>query len=212
MRHVQTRREFLRKISMLLPAAAMGGRGLLAATVKRPLPPVSLDFIDSRLELMRRVLWTGDAPKVWLLREAGYYDRLTVHHAGNHTNFHTEPNSVIHDLEGILTAHDARNYGDIGYHFIVDYAGRVWEGRSLAYEGAHVSTQNERNIGVMAMGNFERQEPSVAQISAVRQLAELLRRRYRIKRYRVYGHRDLGPSVCPGRHLYSHVLTMRREQ
>ena len=120
-----------------------------------------------------------------------------------------ERNTVAYDLQAIQAGHLRRNYGDIGYHFVVDYAGCVWEGRSLEYEGAHVSHHNDGNIGVMLLGNFERQHPSERQLAGMRVLIAALQEDRRIARRRVYGHRDLGQSLCPGRHLYAHVVRLR---
>ena len=185
------------------------GAAAMAAVAKRPLPPVDLEFISSRMTLVARSEWTDERPKAWLLRSAGEFDRITIHHAGNSVNMNTEKNAVASDLEDIYTAHMERKYGDIAYHLVIDYAGRVWEGRSLAYEGAHVSGQNAKNIGVMVLGNFEKQEPSEKQLEAIRTLVDLLRDRYAIKRHRIYGHRDLGKSFCPGRNLYKHIVKLR---
>jgi N-acetyl-anhydromuramyl-L-alanine amidase AmpD len=143
------------------------------------------------------------------LRLSPRYDRITLHHAGNGMVCAAARSQIARDLQGVLTAHLARGYGDIGYHFVVDYNGRVWEGRSLAYEGAHVLCENERNIGIMLLGNFEKQKPSPAQVRTIAELVPLLRRRWRIRRHRIYGHCDLGQSICPGRNLYSHVARMR---
>jgi hypothetical protein len=143
------------------------------------------------------------------MRPAAWYDRLTVHHTGVKANVHVGRQNVVRDLNGILDSHCDRNYGDIGYHFAVDYAGRVWEARSLSYEGAHVSGQNDSNIGVVLLGNFEAQRPSTAQLAVLRKLVLLLRGRYGIKQHRVYGHCDLGSSICPGRNLYGQVRVLR---
>lgn len=212
MQSIHTRRDFLKKSLLALSGFAIGIERTQGAVVKRLLPSVDLDFITSRVHLMPRSEWTEAGPKAWLLREAENYDRLTLHHAGNSVNFHTERNAVIHDIDGILTAHMERNYGDIGYHFIIDYAGGVWEGRSLAYEGAHVSSQNKRNIGVMLLGNFQKQKPSSKQLYSMKQIVSLLQDRYRIKRYRIYGHRDLGESICPGKNLYPYVLKLKGQE
>jgi len=193
---------------LALPGLALTAPAVRAAVAKKPLPPVDLSFVASRMDLVRRSEWTDASPCVWRLRGTEEYDRLTVHHGGS-LNVHTDRHAVVHDLEGVLTAHRERNFGDIGYHFIIDHGGRIWEGRSLSYEGAHVSGQNRRNIGVMLLGNFESQRPSEKQQAALGQLVMVLRGRYGIKRHRVYGHRDLGHSVCPGRHLYRRVVAMR---
>jgi hypothetical protein len=198
----------MKRLALAAPALAWVGRGL-AADAPRVLPEFDLGFLDREMDLVRRGHWTGVAPKPWRLLLAKPFKRITLHHAGNQPNYHTVKNAVIHDLDGILTAHCERNYGDIGYHFVVDYGGRVWEGRSLLYEGAHVSHQNEGNVGIMLQGNFEVQKPSEIQAFAARRLVQLLRARFAIARECVYGHRDLGASICPGRNLYQHVVAIR---
>ena len=64
-------------------------------------------------------------------------------------------------------------------------------------------------IGIMLLGNYEELSPTAAQLATLDQAIALLRARYGIKRHRVYGHRDLAPSVCPGRHLYPHLTAIR---
>lgn len=201
-----SRRSFLK--NGCLAALGLAASRAPGATAKRPLPPVDLDFL-AELDVVRRAEWAEAPPRVWRLRPAGAFHRLTVHHAGTVVSYHTHRDVVACDVEGILAGHVRKNYGDIGYHFIVDYAGRVWEGRSLAYEGAHVCWENAGNIGVMLLGNFQEQKPSAAQIESLGKLAGLLRKRYGIKHHRVYGHRDLAHSLCPGAHLYPYVLKLR---
>ena len=204
-----TRRAFIRAGALALPGLTLGPAGVLAATVKRALPSVDLTFISSKLTLVRREEWTDTKPRPWLLREAGSFDRLTIHHAGLAVNKHTVKNAVINDLENILAGHLEKDYADIGYHLVIDFAGRVWEGRSLAYEGAHVAGHNEENIAVMLLGNFEKQEASKEQVSTMVELIPVLRKQYNIKPHRVYGHRDLGPSVCPGKNVYPHLTKLK---
>ena len=204
-----TRRAFVKTGVLALPGLALCRSDALGATVKRSLPVVDLDFISSKLPVLRREQWTDLKPRPWLMREAGSFNRLTVHHAGLAVNTHTVKNAVITDLQNILAGHVKKNYADIGYHLVVDFAGRVWEGRSLAYEGAHVSGQNERNVAVMLLGNFEKQRASEQQVSTMTQLIGLLRKEYDIKPHRIYGHRDLGASVCPGKNIYPYLKNFR---
>ncbi|MFC1496989.1 peptidoglycan recognition family protein [Verrucomicrobiota bacterium] len=199
------RRKFFKKTVLALPGFYLGARWSSAAVAKTLLPQVDLKFISSQMDFMPRREWTNEQPKYWLMREAETHKRLTLHHDGNSINYHTEKNAVIHDLDGVLAGHIKRKYGDIGYHFIVDYTGRVWEGRSLAYEGAHVLNENEKNIGVMLMGNFEEQQPSPEQLSSMKKVVDLLARQYKMKKQNVYGHCDLGQTACPGKNLYSYV-------
>jgi N-acetyl-anhydromuramyl-L-alanine amidase AmpD len=118
-------------------------------------------------------------------------------------------NAVAADIDAIFGGHRRIGYADIGYHFVVDYNGRVWEARSLAYAGAHVAGHNDDNIGILALGNFNRQAPSTAMVSTIRKVVETLQQHYSIKAERVYGHRELGSSDCPGNNLFKRVTEMR---
>lgn len=203
----RSRRDFM-KVAVLAAPAVLGIAGT-AEAVPTKRRDISLRFISSAMPLVRRVDWAARSPVRTRLRLAGFPSRVTVHHAGTTVNVHTSQSSIVRDLNGVLEAHLAHRYGDIGYHFVVDYAGRVWEGRSLSYEGAHVSCQNEGNIGIMCLGNFERQYASAAQLGGLRRLVCALRTQFDIPVRRVYGHRDIGASLCPGRYLYPHVDELR---
>lgn len=208
-----SRRGFLAAAGLLIPGTLFAP-GQTAASVpdhlhvQRPVT-VDLGFIRHQLPLVPRTEWNSELPKPWKLRIAEAFDRVTVHHSGATPNYHTARSQILRDMEGVFVSHSHRNYGDIGYHFIIDYAGTVWEGRSLAYEGAHVVCQNERNIGIMVLGNFEDQKPSARQTETVSRLFGLLQQRFKIKTHRIFGHRDLGHSVCPGKQLYTYVRQLR---
>jgi hypothetical protein len=43
--------------------------------------------------------------------------------------------------------------GDIGYHYIVDRSGAIWQGRRIRYQGAHArGSANNGNIGIVLLG------------------------------------------------------------
>jgi N-acetylmuramoyl-L-alanine amidase len=92
-------------------------------------------------------------------------------------------------------------FADIGYHFVIDAKGQLYEGRSLAVRGAHTRGHNTGTVGVVLLGHFEQSEPSTAQLATLSLLLECLRDSYQISH--VAGHRDFLPSetVCPGQRL-----------
>lgn len=159
--------------------------------------------------IFKRSVWTDQKPRLKRLYSAKNFDKITIHHTGASAIYHTNQNSVICDIDGVFTSHMNRNYGDIGYHFILDYAGRIWEGRSLLYQGAHVCHHNRANIGIMLLGNFEKQQPSKLQLESMQKIVGSLKKKYKIAGKNIYGHRDIGQSLCPGKNLYPHVLKLR---
>lgn len=174
------------------------------------MPPVPLDFLPGDLRVKPRSEWTDVKPRTWRLREAGKYDRLTIHHTGEESHCETGCNAAASHIETILRSHLERNYGDVGYHMLVDASGRVWEGRSLAYEGAHVLNENERNIGVVFLGNFETRPVPKKQLATLNRLVAATCRHFDIKPHRIFGHRELGRSLCPGTDMCKHVGRLKR--
>lgn len=211
----QTRRDFMRACllaaaALAVPRRMLGGRADEPPPLHGDLPPrvapAAPAVLSPDLHILPRSSWMAFSPRLSLVKPADGFTRLTVHHAGTGVNMHLGQDEVVFDLNGILEAHLQKNYGDIGYHFIIDRAGRIWEGRSLAHEGAHVSGMNEHNIGVMLLGNFDEQQPASRQVFALFLLADVLRDTYDIDGESVFGHCDLGQSACPGRHLYAPYL------
>ena len=47
-----------------------------------------------------------------------------------------------------------RGWCDIGYHFVIDRDGKIYEARSLDQRGAHVGTHNTGNIGISLIGCY----------------------------------------------------------
>ena len=115
-------------------------------------------------------------------------------------------------LETIRKSHLRRNggrWGDIGYHFAIDPAGRVWEGRPLHWQGAHVAARNEGNIGIVMLGNYERQTTTQAQLDALESTLRTLMKQYQVPRSRVRTHQEWAATACPGKHMQKAVVHMR---
>ena len=208
-----SRRRFLHSLGLAVPAIA--GLPLISAGSSTQRPALSapdLRFIARELPLRRRHEWARVQPNPERLREATAdgYNRITLHHAGTDVIRFTSESSVVSCLDGVLGGHLQRRFGDVGYHFLIDYAGRVWEGRSLAYWGAHVSGHNEHNVGIVLLGNFEKQRASRAQIQSMQKLVGLVRDHYAIRPGAIYGHIDLGRTLCPGRYLYPQVQRLNQ--
>jgi hypothetical protein len=164
-------------------------------------------------KLIPRSHWAKAGPITSRVNPMGRVNSITVHHegaAGSPVTF-TDVSSTAARLEIIRQAHLERMAaGDIGYHFVIDRAGRIWEGRSLAYQGAHVKYHNEHNIGVMVLGNFEIQKPAGPQLTTLRSLVRSLRNKFGVDTGAIYTHRELGPTSCPGSALQPKVDLMRR--
>jgi len=159
--------------------------------------------------VLARNRWAKGSPNVGNMNRMLPVRYVTIHHDGM-TPFHDATESAAAArIELIRSAHRGKGWGDIGYHFIVDRSGRVWEGRPLGYQGAHVKDHNEGNIGVMALGNFDQQTPTPAQVEAVRKHVVAVMERYSIPASRVKTHQEWAVTACPGRNLQAQIARLR---
>lgn len=151
-----------------------------------------------------------------------------VHHTATSNGYTAAQAPAI--VRGIEVYHVSGNgWNDLGYSFLVDRFGRVYEGRrggiGRAVIGAHAEGFNTGSTGVALLGNFTRATMPPAMRSA---LVSLLAWRldvahvdplsslsatsggnakYRAGRvvtlHAISGHRDTGPSDCPGDAAYA---------
>ena len=113
---------------------------------------------------------------------------LTVHHSAGANN-DPDPAATVRAIYHFQAI--GEGWGDIGYHLLIDEAGRVYEGRvsgsddtpaygptqgstPLMNTAAHALGYNVGNIGVCLLGDLTSQQPTVAaQTSLVTVLASL---------------------------------------
>jgi len=172
----------------------------------------------------------------FLSRPQSYHyakNKIIVHHTAGDTSSFTGKDSVIAYLKDIYTYHSIKRWrGDIGYNFLIDPYGNIYEGRAGGESviGAHVSRNNTPSLGISLMGNFEIQQPTDAQIKSLTALATALSKKYKIDplaktdyhvaikeypymksktNYRLAGHRDAGVTSCPGKNLYAQLSAIR---
>lgn len=167
--------------------------------------------------VIARDKWTPFCPNVRDMNPMGSVRKITVHHTGNDVFTAAGTASVREELQTVLRGEMAVGHDDIAYHYIIDPAGRVWEGRSMRYQGSHVRNwkgvdNRTGNIGVMLLGNFEEQRPTKAQLVSVEAFVKDLQKKYGIPRQAkvggriskdrgVFTHQELSPTLCPGRNL-----------
>lgn len=107
--------------------------------------------------------------------------------------------------KSIQTYHmDGRGWADIGYNWLVDEHGTIYEGRGWDVLGAHAAGHNTESIGVCFIG---RDRPGTVDAgpqarAAVRWLYDQACARTGRTLTRT-GHRDIGATACPGDELYA---------
>ena len=154
--------------------------------------------------------WTSASPNYGNMNKMTPLRYVTVHHDGMDPFWDSSAAAGSARLNLIRTAHRRRGWGDIGYHFAIDRGGNIWECRPMGWQGAHVKDWNDGNIGIVVMGNFERQQLAPAQASALRTLLKNVSTAYRIPARNIRTHREWpSATACPGRNLQLQMNAIR---
>uniref|UniRef100_A0A8C4QIX1 Peptidoglycan-recognition protein n=1 Tax=Eptatretus burgeri TaxID=7764 RepID=A0A8C4QIX1_EPTBU len=99
---------------------------------------------------------------------------------------------------------DVRNWWDIGYNFLVGEDGRAYEGRGWTTEGAHAEGYNNCSIGISVMGTFEDAAPNITALHTLQKIITFgVTEGFIDLNYTLYGHRQTGPTDCPGQTFYN---------
>jgi len=151
-----------------------------------------------------------------MIKNSGGWKRITVHHSAE-----AEPAPLDGSAESsaaalrlIQRSHlkgKTPPWGDIGYHYLIDPEGRVFQGRDLVWQGAHAKGDNNvQNIGICLLGNFDDEHPTEAALESLRKLLDELRRTYKIARSEVHKHAEFRNTDCPGKFLRPWVDAYRQ--
>lgn len=150
-------------------------------------------------------------------RNKGGWKRITVHHSADRDPPRLDGSLAASAaaVRSIQKAHiDGKetHYSDIGYHFVIDPYGKVFQGRELQWQGAHAYGDNNiQNLGVCLIGNFEEERPTEAALASLREMLDELRSTNKIPRSAVFTHHDLKNTECPGKYLAAWVEKYKKE-
>lgn len=167
--------------------------------------------------VMSRLGWGASARRGSNVHQTPY--RVTVHHTDGHRA--TNEAEAKRDVKGTQWYHmvgrgqeGKDNFSDIGYHFLIAGDGRVIEGRQAEYVGAHVLGDNDGNIGVAMMGDYNKLKPTDAQVESLTRLVTYLAIKYKkngTDKGFLEGHQHYNETDCPGKNMMAILGALRQK-
>ena len=117
-------------------------------------------------------------------------------------------------------------WGDIGYNYIVDSAGNIFQGRyydhghaeanNVEVVAGHAYGHNRGTTGIAALGDFSTNDATPIQKEAMSNIVGFKLAPFDVHPNgtgafgtAVIGHRDVYPTACPGNTLYGQLLMIR---
>lgn len=104
-------------------------------------------------------------------------------------------------VNDIRTWHLARNFSDIGYHYVIYRDGSVHLGRNINIAGAHCTNHNSISIGICYIGGREAGSTSPKDTRTEAQKKALLKLLKELKKLyphaTIHGHNEFANKACP---------------
>ena len=180
----------------------------------RALEPTLGDI--SKPVIISREEWGAEDPKGSYSYHP-YFDKLTLHHAACCSADDLEEGKT--QVYWIQDFHqNGRGWNDIGYHFLVDRAGNIYQGRPETVIGAHVGGANTGNIGVCLLGCYHPPEASCFQTitpesrQSIVEIFSWVSDTYGQSPSVLLGHRDyFGTTACPGDNIWIELPRFKAE-
>ena len=152
---------------------------------------------------------------------------LVVHHsAGNTTS--SDFAAVVRSYWNFHT--NSRNWGDIGYNWLVDPNGVIYQGRAFNLDGnknvrgTHAGGFNTNSMGICVIGDYTNIRPSEIAVATMNEvlawkaeergidpMGSSLHTPTGTNRRNILGHRDVSSTACPGNTFYPMLPDVRRQ-
>jgi hypothetical protein len=125
---------------------------------------------------------------------------LIVHHTGG-TDADPLADTSGHTFQVVDDYHRSLGWGKIGYHYFIDKAGLLTQGRFDNQEGAHTIGYNTKSLGICLAGNFDLTLPTEAQKTTLASLLRVKMTQYAIPLEKIVPHRFASAKTCYGKLL-----------
>ncbi|MGR8008757.1 FG-GAP-like repeat-containing protein [Streptomyces hypolithicus] len=208
-----------------------------------PTVPTAPPSTVTRPPMTPRTSWGPDKSLAANYSDPEYIEKVQavfVHHTVDSNNYScSESPAMVRAIYAYQVTPRAGYEGwkDIGYNFLVDKCGRIFEGREggadLPVLGAHTYGFNSYSTGVALLGNFETAKPTQPALDSVARVAAWKLGQYGVSatgtvtltaaadtgKYKtgekatlntISGHRDGFATICPGATLYSKLPAIRK--
>lgn len=177
-------------------------------------------------KIVTRTEWGARSFKGNPVRQPGY-KFLTLHHAAGFSASDLDEGKT--QVKAIQLLHqDDNGWSDIGYHYLIDAAGNIYQSRpyidnaplsnkpDLAV-GAHAAGHNSKNIGVCLLGCFHPESNAStcnnvltqAVSDSLVQLFTFFCQEYGISPANINGHEHFSQTACPGSNLIARLPEIR---
>jgi hypothetical protein len=165
--------------------------------------------------ILTREQWGAKAPILTMKQHSIRF--ITVHHAGVPTKKDVPNETKLRNLQAWCQREDRTSFShvkpawpDIPYHFYIFWDGQIAECRNSNYVGDTNTTYDPTgHLLICLEGQLSTEQPTGAQLAALKQMLEWSAKQYSVPRVRIGCHRDYADTDCPGKNVRPLLPSLR---
>lgn len=157
--------------------------------------------VETRLVIRTRAEW-GARPFLPEKMKPHAIDKgIIVHHSEGRAPKPGEEDQVVRAVQNYHM--NDRKWGDAAYHYFICPSGIILQGRPLEFAGDSGTNYDTRGYEQICMlGSYMKELPTPEALKALSALVQRDMKALGFKRDRIFAHRELAQTDCPGHALY----------
>ena len=166
-------------------------------------------------QILSRAAWGAKAPSKPMIAHKPAF--ITVHHSavpqrkGDLARKMKNLQRFSQKRERLASGKMKVAWADVPYHFVINAAGRIAEGRDINFAGDTNTNYNPKHhIQVVLEGNFMKEKVTPAQLQSLEDLLVSLAKKWKIPASKIDAHKHYASTLCPGTNLFKEIPALRQ--
>jgi hypothetical protein len=163
--------------------------------------------MDFPAKYVSRSAWGAKLAKSVTVLPPRLVDGIVYHYTGSDSDEQADHANCAGRVRGIQRYHmETKGWSDIAYSFVTCKHGYIFEGRGLERMSAATFGHNDHTLAICFLGDdsINRDDVTVAGRQGIVACSRYIRSK-RLNARKIWGHRDLVATSCPGNELYGYI-------
>jgi hypothetical protein len=169
-----------------------------AVDVKKDAAPAAPQPVS--IAVIPRAAWGAKPALTERMRANTPIRHVTIHHTADKNRVGARTDDVLSRIQSFHVG--SKKWGDVAYHYFIDPAGAIYEGRDPGYAADTATEYDPRgHVTVCVLGNFEVETPTPAATASLARVVAALLEKHGLGVDDVRTHKQVAATACPGKTL-----------
>lgn len=159
------------------------------------------DLADPQLVIRTRAEWGAKPFLPEKMKPHQIARGIVIHHSEGRAPKPGEENQIVQNIQSFHM--NEKKWGDVAYHYFICPSGLILQGRPLEFAGDTGTVYDTMGLEqICVLGSYMKELPTPEALKALAALVQRDMKTLGFKRDRIFAHRELAQTDCPGHVLF----------